>query len=245
VALPNYYTSLKPFRKVFASGTPILTYHHVGPRPKGARLKGLYVGEKLFAQQMAELAAAGYSTANYQEVLSHPANKIFVTFDDGFVDVLQHGLPVLNQHKFTSIQFLVAGLIGKTNEWQQKAGDVSESLMNHEQAREWLAAGQQIGSHTLTHPRLSQIPVSAAVEEISSSKKKLEDIFGIAVKHFCYPYGDWNQSVRDAVQEAGYETACVTKRGVNTAGTDRYALLRFTARYRSRTWRNLFSWLGQ
>ena len=147
---------------------------------------------------MVELAAAGYSTASYDAVLAGAAKKIFVTFDDGFVDVLQYALPVLKQQKFTGIQFLVADLIGKTNEWQQRAGDVSEPLMHQEQIREWLAAGQQIGSHTLTHPHLSQIPVSEAREEIFSSKKKLEDLFGIRVKHFCYPYGDWKQAVRDS-----------------------------------------------
>ena len=54
---PRYYSSLGPFRKLFATGDALLTYHHVGPRPRGVRLKGLYVSPKLFAQQMAELKA--------------------------------------------------------------------------------------------------------------------------------------------------------------------------------------------
>src|SRR5205085_1528108 len=141
--------------------------------------KGLYVSPKLFAQQMGELVAAGYLTSNYDSVVSGTAKKVFVTFDDGFVDVLQHALPILNEHRLTAIQFLVADLLGKTNEWQQKAGDVSEPLMNAEQIGEWLAAGQQIGSHTLSHPQLTQVSAPQAREEIASSKKKLEDLFGI------------------------------------------------------------------
>lgn len=60
--LPHYYSSLAPFVDTFRSGLPILTYHHVGPRPRGARLKGLYVSPQLFARQMRELAESGFIT---------------------------------------------------------------------------------------------------------------------------------------------------------------------------------------
>ena len=39
--LPEYYTGLKPFAALFASGTPCLMYHKLGPRPPGVRLKGV------------------------------------------------------------------------------------------------------------------------------------------------------------------------------------------------------------
>ncbi len=47
--------------------------------------------------------------------------------------------------------------------------------------------GHQIGAHTRTHPVLTEIPAARAREEIAASKKALEDRFGFAVKHFCYP----------------------------------------------------------
>jgi hypothetical protein len=61
------------------------------------------------------------------------------------------------------------------------------------------------------------------------------------VRHFCYPYGDWNPAVCDLVAEADYETAVTTEAGVNLAGADRFALKRFTVRYPSRNWRNFFA----
>ena len=105
--------------------------------------------------------------------------------------------------------------------------------MDEAQIREWLAAGHEIGSHTLTHPFLTRISPQRAREEISASKKKLEDRFGRPVRHFCYPYGDWNPAVRDLVMAAGYETACTTEFGVNTGATPPFELKRILARYQS------------
>jgi peptidoglycan/xylan/chitin deacetylase (PgdA/CDA1 family) len=242
---PRYYSSLGPFRELFATGNAVLTYHHVGPRPRGVRLKGLYVDSKLFAQQMAELKAEAYETDAFETIRSSRprAKRVFLTFDDGFADVFENALPKMRQHHFRSIQFLVADLLGKTSEWQAGSGELPGLLMDKAQVKDWINAGQEIGSHTLTHPRLTQISPSQAREEISDSKKKLEDIFGIAVEHFCYPYGDWNPAVRDIVAEVGYKSACITKSGVNTIEADPFALKRITVRYPSRKLKNLGTWL--
>ena len=264
--LPHYYSSLRPFREYFEQGTPILTYHHVGPRPHGVRLKGLYVSSALFSKQIAELRDEGFATKPYgQPGLHHasPATEeartrlsalqsgsrasgktVFLTFDDGFVDVLQHAMAAMRQHGFTGIQFLVADLLGKTSEWQTPSGEIPGQLMDKSQVREWLSAGNQIGSHTLTHPRLSQMPSERANEEITASKKKLEDAFGVPVHHFCYPYGDWNDEVKELVRAAGYKTACTTRFGVNASGTDPFMLNRITARYQSRNWKNFWGMLA-
>ncbi|HVV00691.1 MAG TPA: polysaccharide deacetylase family protein [Verrucomicrobiae bacterium] len=252
--LPACYSRLGPFRELFETARPILMYHHVGPRPRGARLKGLYVSPRLFKIQIEELARAGFKTPPFAECLTNgsaistptatrPPRDIFLTFDDGFVDVFDHALPVLDEHGFSAIQFVLPDLLGKTNEWQERQGDVSHPLMDAAQVREWLAAGQEIGSHSLTHPWLTRIPIAGAREEIFASKKKLEDLFGRRVDHFCYPYGDCNEAIRDLAREAGYRTACTTRRGINEPPLDPFSLNRFTARYPSRSWKSFKSWL--
>lgn len=246
MTLPPYYSRLAPFEDAFRRGQPILTYHHVGPRRRGVRLKGLYVSPRLFARQMAELRAAGFTTPPYAEVLrADPGQRrqVFLTFDDGFRDVWEHALPALESVHFRALVFLVADLLGRTNEWQQHAGDVVEPLMDAGQVRDWLAAGHEIGAHTLTHPRLTQLPLPLAREEITASRKKLEDAFGRPVRHFCYPYGDHSAAVRALVEEAGYETACTTEPGINQPDTPPHALKRVTARYPSRNWRTVLAWL--
>lgn len=131
----------------------------------------------------------------------------------------------------------MADRLGRTNESDFGQRIRIESLMDRTQVLEWLSLGHEIGAHTLTHARLTQIPLSRAREEIHSSKKKLEDLFGVPVRHFAYPYGDRNLQVAAIVQEAGFYTGCTTDSGLIRAGADPFQLSRLTARERS-----LLSW---
>lgn len=240
---PAYYTRLAPFRASFTGATPILTYHKLGARPPRVRLKGLYVGTRLFTTQLEELHAAGYSNGSLSEWNAKPAGKVVITFDDGYVNVLEQALGPLGRSGFRAIQFVPADLLGKRNEWDVALGEAPEPIMNENQVRDWLDAGHEIGSHSLTHPYLTQLPPARAREEIHASRKKLEDLFGRPIRHFCYPFGDWNERVRDWVAEAGYQTACTTDTGLNAPTDSPLALKRFTARYASRNWRTVWSWL--
>ena len=225
----------------------MLTYHKIGPRPAGARLKGLYLSQKLFAVQLAELRSAGWKSITLEDASAKGAvvatpQHIVITFDDGFRDTLDHALEPLRQHQFRAIQFIVAGRIGQQNVWDLPDGEVAAPLMDAAQIREWLAAGHQIGSHSLTHPWLTKLSIDAARQEISASKKLLEDTFGVPIRHFCYPYGDWSPAIRDLVREASYITACTTEFGVNKPGDSPLSFKRITARYASRNWRTFKKW---
>ena len=238
--LPGYYCSLAPFRELFESGNPVLTYHKLGPRPGKVRLKGLYASAGLFRRQLTELKAAGFTSGSLKDCAGpSQSRRIVLTFDDGYVNVLRHAVAPLAATGFKAIQFLPANLLGRCNEWDVTLGETPEAIMDVAQVREWLAAGQLIGSHTLDHPYLTQIPGAAAREQVVASKKKLEDLFGMVIEHFCYPYGDWNLAVSDLVAEAGYRTACTTEVGVNFPTDSPFALKRFTVRYPTRNLKTL------
>jgi peptidoglycan/xylan/chitin deacetylase (PgdA/CDA1 family) len=194
------------------------------------------------------MVAASSKSGIAHQPNGNPERRVLLTFDDGFCDMFEHALPLLRQNRLRSIAFLVSDLLGKTNEWQQKVGDIVEPLMDEAQVREWLGSGQEIGSHTKSHSRLTQVSLADAREEITASKKSLEDRFGLRIDHFCYPYGDWSKAVRDLVSEAGYKTACTTNPGVNTAETPAFELNRFLAGHRARTlktiWQRLRVHLG-
>ncbi len=218
-----------------------MMYHKIGPRPPGVRLKGLYVSLSTFVRQLGEFREAGFSACTPGEACGNGAAlpRVALTFDDGFCNAFEKALEPLAQHRLRALQFLVADAIGKLNEWDIREGEAPEPLMDAGQIRQWLQAGHGIGSHSLTHARLTRLSVRDAREEIITSKKKLEDTFGVAVEHFCYPYGDANEAVRDLVMEAGYRTACTTLFGVNTPATPPFALRRLTVRHPTRTLRAL------
>ena len=242
---PSHYSSLAPFREWFEQGNPILTYHKVGPRPKRVRLRGLYLSAALFRRQLIELKAAGFQSGSLSDCSGPPKpRQIVLTFDDGYVNVLRFAFEALAQMRFKAIQFLPVNFLGKTNAWDVTVGEAPEPILDSSQIRDWLAAGHDIGSHTLTHPLLTRLEPGQAREEIFASKRKLEDLFGRAIEHFSYPYGDWNSAVRDWVMEAGYRTASTTDFGVNTPETSAFALKRITARYRSRRLKALLERIG-
>lgn len=246
-AFPKYFVDLAPFRAAFDTGVPILMYHKLGDPPRRAVYKGTYVGPKLFLQQLSQFRAAGFQSVSFGDPMpanDNPGLRFILTFDDGFASVFTRGLPLLEQFQFKAIQFLVPKCIGGRNEWDMPRGEVAEKLMDSAQIREWIAAGHAIGAHTLTHPSLTEIPEAQAREEIVSSKKMLEDQFGVPIEHFCYPYGSHNRRIRKMVEEAGYLTACSVTPGLNSAATDRFQLLRICARYRSRELRNLWGLLS-
>lgn len=238
---PAYYTRLAEFRSLFSAGTPILTYHKLGPRPSRVRRKGLYLSTSLLDRQLDELRRAGFASGSLDALPGAAVNagpSVVVTFDDGYACVLAHGLETLERNGFRAIQFLVAGLVGATNAWDAESGEAEERLMDPAQIRTWIAAGHSIGAHSMTHPDLTRISPVRAREEIVASKKRLEDLFAVSIDHFCYPYGSWNRQVAEMVREAGYRTACTTEFGVNTPDIPHMALRRITARYRSRSLRS-------
>lgn len=70
----------------------------------------------------------------------------------------------------------------------------------------------EIGGHTITHPRLSEIAAAEAELEIAQSKIYLEEILQKEVTAFCYPYGSYNDQVKALVKKHGYTFARTTKR---------------------------------
>jgi peptidoglycan/xylan/chitin deacetylase (PgdA/CDA1 family) len=232
---PTTFHTLKPFLELFQTGVPVLMYHKIAPPPPHVRLRGLYVQPERFEMQLAELAQAGFVSCRPGTPHDNAVRRVALTFDDGFHNVWEHALKPLAAHKFIATQFLVGNFIGRLNQWEIREGEVREPLMDTAQVRDWVRAGHRIGSHSLSHPYLTRLSRRDAHEEIVASKKKLEDTFGVAVEDFCYPYGNWNESVRDQVIEAGYRTACAADFGVNTPDVSLFSLRRIIVRHPTRS----------
>ncbi|MDA9137544.1 polysaccharide deacetylase family protein, partial [Pelagibacterales bacterium] len=87
-------------------------------------------------------------------------------------------------------------------------------LMDKKQIQDWLDAGMNIGSHSLNHTNLTKISNNDVIIEIENSKKTLEDMFGVKINNFCYPFGKFNKFTTNVVEERGYLRAFTTNRGL-------------------------------
>jgi peptidoglycan/xylan/chitin deacetylase (PgdA/CDA1 family) len=237
---PREFASLSRDQWIFGDGVIVLMYHKVAKPAAGTNLPALYVHPGRFVLQMDELISAGAECVPFSDLSRAPVFKdssFCLTFDDGFRNVFDNALPVMRERKWRSIQFIVGSMIGKTDQWDHAIGEPPQPLMDEAQIREWLAEGQDIGSHTLTHPRLTQLSVERARTEIFDSKKLLEDRFGREIRHFCYPYGDYNSAIRDLVGEAGYRSACTVEFDAVRQGAHPHALPRVMATDLPPVWR--------
>lgn len=101
-------------------------------------------------------------------------------------------------------------------------------LMNADTMKSWHLAGMEVGSHTLDHPRLTELPLDAAALQIQQSRNLLGEHLGVPVTAFCYPYGEQSDALRQLVRDAGYSNATTTVGGLVRPDDDRFALPRVT-----------------
>ncbi|MDB5947265.1 MAG: polysaccharide deacetylase family protein [Ramlibacter sp.] len=204
---------------------PILTYHQVDPPPpRGVPYRGLVVAPPAFARQMALLRTLGYRglsmTALEPYLRGERTGKVVgITLDDGYVNNLEHALPVLRRHGFSATCYIVSGQVGGSNVWDHGKGVPARPLMDEAQLKAWHAGGQEVGAHTRSHVDLLTADDATARDEIAGCKRELEQRLGAEVRHFCYPYGSHRAEHVEMVRRAGYATATTTVRS-RTRGAD-------------------------
>ncbi len=96
----------------------------------------------------------------------------------------------------------------------------SRLMLNWDEVQKMAKDGILIGSHSHTHPILSQMPLQDAKEEIFNSKKIIEDNLGMKVKHFAFPNGreeDFSEELRGYCREIGFESVASVAYGLNDA----------------------------
>lgn len=141
-------------------------------------------------------------------------NVTVVTFDDGALDNYTVALPILEEFGIKATFFIVTGCIGGT----YKGTYFQTRAMSKPQLRELASLGHEIAAHTESHPRLAEIPLREAREEMVRSKRCLEDLIGLPVASFAYPFGQFNEELRRCAGEVGFSFAVTMKEGILTGG---------------------------
>ncbi len=136
------------------------------------------------------------------------------TFDDGYTSHWRNARPILRAAGWPGVAYLEGKNVGLD-------GGLSER-----QVRALIAAGWEIGAHTLTHPDLTTLDDVGLKHEIAGSRAQLERQFDVAVKSFCYPAGKNDARVRAAVEAAGFTTATTVDPGIARRTDDPFALPR-------------------
>jgi len=111
---------------------------------------------------------------------------VSLSFDDQWHSAYLHALPLLEEHGFKATWFVACNLVGSTDLYSGKKYMTWDEIINVAEL------GHEIGSHTLSHQRLSTMAANQAliIEELQESKHQIELKTSRKVDSFAYPFSD-------------------------------------------------------
>jgi peptidoglycan/xylan/chitin deacetylase (PgdA/CDA1 family) len=191
--------------KPFTGPVPILDYHDLGQAPEGTPNPELFVGRTDFANQMNWLEEHGYEAVTLeqvQEAWDHggklPTKPIVISFDDGYRPQFTFALPTLRKHGWAAVLNLEA-----------EGSELYESNV-----KAMIAAGWELAAHTIQHRNLTELGPEELTEEVAGSRRILQREFKVPVNNFSYPEGQFDETVVEAVEAAGYAGATTEVSGL-------------------------------
>lgn len=211
----------------------ILVYHKISEEP----LNPFSVSPGKFEEQIRFLSQE-YNVLSLEELVAHirnegkdiPADPVVITLDDGFKNNYTCAYPILRKYGVPATIFVIVDRLESNSAPGPELGEQEFGrYLSWDQVIEMSESGVSFGSHTLTHPWLTQVTLEEARREIVESKARLEQRIGKPVCLFAYPGGrvcDFNRGIKAIVAESGYSGACIGLNGTNDRGTDPYLLKR-------------------
>ncbi len=214
-----FYESISNFSEKFKSSdrsnsNKILLFHSIENQ---INKKDLYSLDKdTFEKMIIFLLEMNFNFVSFNEVYSND-NNIIITFDDGFSSVLNNALPILEKYEIPFHVFINKSFI-----------QLDDNLYLNEKNLLELSKKKNVklGSHGVSHMKLSQLPENQIKQEISDSKIWLENLIGKKIDSFSYPHGSYNNKVKEYLQEYGYKFAACSKFGVINDLTPKFELPR-------------------
>lgn len=201
-----------------AAGLPICMYHYVydeNDPPEDLNYRfGNYISQQELEEELTWLNDEGYYFPTWKEVREYiegklllPDKSIVLTFDDGSRSFLDYGIPVLEKCGVPATSFLITSKNGR----EKITGYTSEYVTYQSHSDDMHRPGGNIGHGGI----FTALSYNEALEDLQKSI----EICGSS-DAFAYPYGDYNDSCRQVVEDAGFLCAMTTQQGKAYPGDD-------------------------
>ena len=192
----------------------VLCYHAVSDSWSAP----LSVRPREFERQIRLLVARGFRGETFTEAVlgQRDARTVAITFDDAFRSVFELAFPILSRAGFRATVFVPSAFVDGNSpmawpgidHWLGGPHEAELRPMSWDQLGRLAEAGWEIGSHTRTHPRLTQLDDESVAHELAGSRRDCEQGLGGPCRSLAYPYGDHDERIVQAARDAGYAAAC-------------------------------------
>jgi peptidoglycan/xylan/chitin deacetylase (PgdA/CDA1 family) len=207
----------------------VLCYHAVSPTWDAT----LSVTPDALERQLSLLVRRGWRASTFTDaVLDPPAPRtLAVTFDDAFASVHKLAEPILTELGMAATVFAPTAFMAQrqplgwagVDHWRHTHDAAELICMDWSELGELADAGWEIGSHTRTHPRLTELAYTELRDELHGSLQDCAEHLGR--RRCCsiaYPYGDVDRRVAEAAREAGYLTGASLSSSLASLGPHRW-----------------------
>jgi peptidoglycan/xylan/chitin deacetylase (PgdA/CDA1 family) len=179
----------------------------------------LAVGDDVLERHVRFLRKRGYVALTFSDAERRrregtlTKRSVIITFDDAFASTLA-AKPILDSADFPATVFVPTGFVDNDDPLSYaEGGEVDGSYADELRALTWTQlaelrdAGWEIGSHTVTHPRLTELDDAALLRELAESRRVIGRRLG-QCETVAYPYGLADARVSAAARRAGYLAGC-------------------------------------
>lgn len=191
----------------------ILCYHAVSEDWPAA----LSVRPAAFERQLKMLASRGYRGCRFTELVdgfSSGGKAVAITFDDAYSSVLELAAPIMERFGFVGTVFVPTDFPGGgpmewpgIDHWTRSPHRKELQSLSWDELRGLRDDGWEVGSHTCSHPRLTETDDHQLERELRESRWACEQALGHRCTSIAYPYGDHDDRVVAATEAAGYSAA--------------------------------------
>jgi Predicted xylanase/chitin deacetylase len=184
---------------------PVLMYHNVESNPANVWA----VSTEEFKMQMAALKKQGYTSVLPEDLRGGlfrrlPKKPIVLTFDDGFLGCLENAEPILKEHGFRGIIYVIDSFTAETPA-ERKTFDGRECL-SWQEIRGMQARGAfAFGIHSFDHSKDKRREAA----ELWRCRYNFKDKTGVKTFDYCYPYGGAPDYLVDEVRKRKYKTGMI------------------------------------
>lgn len=206
----------------------VFCYHALSPTWEA----DLSVTPEQFERQVTHLLRRGWRAVTFIEAaLNPPARQtLAITFDDAFASVKEYAAPILADRGVPATVFAPTAFTSSASplswpgidHWRSTRHAGELAAMQWNDLAELADGGWEIGSHTRTHPRLTQLDDERLAVELGESRDECTRRLGRPCQTIAYPYGDVDERVADAARLVGYRAGAALSSSLVRLGPYRY-----------------------